>query len=151
MVALGTKILLETAIVRFKLLALLARLRGQGRSVALNWKPGGHLKWKLAQNVSATYWVRTWGLVDAGSKYFLNKNKNKNITATRTRTRTAHRMTFNEEFTHRRLWSCISRWMLIDAIKGASLMHITWCGVDLTRPNSSLLNLTFFHNYGIVF
>ena len=38
---------------------------------------GGHLKQKLAQNVSAIYWVRTWGLVDAGSKYFLNKNKNK--------------------------------------------------------------------------
>jgi hypothetical protein len=46
--------------------------------VALNWKPGGHLKRKLAQNVSAIYWVRTWGLADAGSKYFLNKNKNKN-------------------------------------------------------------------------
>ena len=73
----GTKILLTTAIVRFKLLALLGP--GCGEDRWQYWKPGGHLKRKLAQNVSAIYWVRTWGLVDAGSKYFLNKNKNKNI------------------------------------------------------------------------
>ena len=72
----GTKILLTTAIVRFKLLALLGP--GCGEDRWQYWKPGGHLKRKLAQNVSAIYWVRTWGLADAGSKYFLNKNKNEN-------------------------------------------------------------------------
>ena len=29
------------------------------------------------EEISPNYMVRTWGLVDAGSKYFLNKNKNK--------------------------------------------------------------------------
>ena len=44
--------------------------------------------------------------------------------------------------------------MLIDAIKSKALlaiMHITWSGVDLTRPNNSLLNFTFFYNDGILF
>ena len=33
---------------------------------------------------------------------------------------------------------------LIAATEGASRVHITWSGVDQTRPNSSLLNITFY-------
>ncbi len=33
---------------------------------------------------------------------------------------------------------------LIDATQGAARVHITWSGVDLTRPDSSLLNITFY-------
>ena len=75
MVALGSNILLSTAI--FPQVACTTRARLRGRSVALYWKPGGHLKWKLAQSkcFSAIYWVRTWGLVVAGSKYRLNKTR----------------------------------------------------------------------------
>ena len=29
-------------------------------------------------------------------------------------------------------------------------MHITWSGVDLVRPNSSLLNITFYDNAGSI-
>ncbi len=39
---------------------------------------------------------------------------------------------------------------LIDAVQGASLQHITWSGVDLARPNSSLLNITFYDNAGSI-
>ena len=59
------------------MLALLGPGCGEDRWLKIG-SPADIWSEKLAQNVSAIYWVRTWGLVDAGSKYFLNKNKNKN-------------------------------------------------------------------------
>ncbi len=40
--------------------------------------------------------------------------------------------------------------LLLLATQGASRVHITWSGVDLARPNSSLLNITFYDNTGIM-
>ena len=39
---------------------------------------------------------------------------------------------------------------LSNATQGASRVHITWSDVDLARPNSSLLNITFYDKAGSI-
>ena len=72
-------------------------------------------------------------------KYFLNKNKNKNKNDLQRRIDPPHLILHLKMHVNWRY-----------QIKGASLIHITWSSVDLTSPNSSLLNFTFFHNDGIL-